>query len=83
MGFGVKWRSWIFYCVRLVRYFVLINGNPKGFFHSLRGLRQSDPLSPLSFIMVSEVLSKMIRKVEIGYIPGFLVEERACRESHL
>lgn len=48
-------------------------------FRSSRGLRQDDLLSPLLFIMVSEVFSKMIRKIEGEYIQGSLVGFGECR----
>ena len=39
---------------------VLINGSPKDFFGSSRGLRQDDPLSPLLFVIVTEALSRLL-----------------------
>lgn len=66
MGCGVKWRSWIFYYIRPVKFSMLVNDCPISFFRSLRGLKQGDPLSPLLFIMVSEVLSKLIRRTKVG-----------------
>ena len=39
MGFHNKWVSLVMACVRFVSYFVLINGEPKGYFHPSRGLR--------------------------------------------
>ena len=62
MGFGVKWSGWIKACVTFVRFSVLVNGSLEGFFGSSRGLRQGDPLYPVLFLLIMEVLSKILRK---------------------
>jgi hypothetical protein len=42
-GFSAKWRQWIFFCISTVRFSILVNGSPCGFFPSYRGLHQGDP----------------------------------------
>ena len=74
MGFGVKWCKWIRTCISTVQFSVLINGSPANFFGNSRGLRQGDPLSPMLFLILMEVFSRMLRRVErAGLIHGFKV----------
>ena len=72
--FSARWRQWISFYISMVRFSILVNGSPCGFFPSSRGLHQGDPLSPLLFVIVMEALSQMMdRVVEGGLLPGFLV----------
>ena len=51
--------------------FILLNGSPEGFFGSSRGLRQG---SPLLFLLIMEVLSRILRKTkECDLTHGFHV----------
>jgi hypothetical protein len=87
MGFGIRWRRWIEACIASVQFSVVINGYPEGFFTNSRGLRQGDPLSPLLFLLVMEVLSRMLKKVESeGLIRDFSAGNNGSnglRISHL
>ena len=74
MGFGSKWIQWIHMCISTVRFSVLVNRSPASFFNNSRGLRKGDPLSPLLFLLVKEVLSRLFKKTEEGgFIRGFQV----------
>ena len=84
MGFGVKWCKWICTCISTIQFSVLINGSPTDFFGSSRGLRQGDPLSPLLFLIMMEVFSRMLRRVEgAGLIRGFNLEGRRDGGEHV
>jgi hypothetical protein len=82
VGFGAKWWSWISFCISSIRFPILVNGSPKGFFDSSRGIRQGDPLSPLLFVFVMEALSRMLfARINDGLLEGFKVDNVTV--SHL
>jgi len=86
-GFKEKWCSWIAHCISSVRFSVLVNGTPFGFFSSSCGLGQGDPLSPLLFAIVMEALSKLLTTiVRRGLLSGFSVgsgSSKVANISHL
>ena len=56
LGFGLKWRKWIFGCLMNSRASILVNGSPTPEFEIQKGLRQGDPMSPFLFILAMEGL---------------------------
>ena len=59
-------------CISIARFSVLINGFPVGFFGSSCGLLQGDPLSLLLFLLVMEVLSRLLKRTKDGgFLNGF------------
>ena len=77
MGFGMRWCRWIRTCIFTVQFSVLFNGSLADFFGSSRGLRQGDPLSPVLFLVMMEVLSKMMKRAEgAGLLQGFRADGR-------
>lgn len=57
MGFGEKWKMWIWGCLNSAKASILVNGNPTDEFNTSKGVRQGDPLSPFLFIAAMEGLS--------------------------
>lgn len=56
--------TWITECISSPRFSVAINGDLAGFFEGKKGLRQGDSISPYLFIMLMEVLSRLLDKAE-------------------
>ncbi len=63
MGFGLVFQKWIktIYSLGRVRSAVQVNGFISGSFLISRGIRQGCPLSPLLYVLVSEIVTNYIR----------------------
>ncbi|KAL5548696.1 hypothetical protein UlMin_003927 [Ulmus minor] len=71
-------------CISSANFSIMINGKPRGRFGASRGLRQGDPLSPFLFILVADILGRMMDKaVSIGEVKGFKVGREEVVVSHL
>jgi hypothetical protein len=72
-GFGAKWRSWVMSLVTNGSIAIRLNDRNNAFFKIGKELRQGDPLSPLLFNLVADVITMMLAKVvRSGYIKGLM-----------
>ncbi|XP_016168024.1 uncharacterized protein LOC107610488 [Arachis ipaensis] len=84
MGFDWKWRGWVRECIGTASMAILINDSPSKPFKMERGLRQGDFLSPFLFVLVVDVLHKMIGEaVRNKRIFPLLVGKESIELSHL
>ncbi|XP_049368158.1 uncharacterized protein LOC125833012 [Solanum verrucosum] len=84
MGFGELFIDRVWRIMSNNWYSVIINGKRHGFFHSTRGLKQGDPLSPALFILGAEVLSRMLNLLHQNQMyKGFQMELRGPQINHL
>ncbi|XP_016192828.1 uncharacterized protein LOC107633742 [Arachis ipaensis] len=84
MGFGHRWRACVKECVSTASMSVLINGAPSKPFKMERGLRQGDPLSLFLFVLVVDVLHRMVGEaIRNGRISPLLVGRDKIELSHL
>lgn len=63
MGFSNTFVDIIWKLISNNYYYVLLNGQSVGFWHSTRGVKQGDPLSPALFILSSEVLTRALNSL--------------------
>jgi hypothetical protein len=70
-GFSTKWISWIKSFVTGGSVAINVNEDVGHFFQTRKGLRQGDPLSPILFNLVTDMLAILIKGAkEDGKISG-------------
>ena len=84
IGLDCRWVDLAMGTVTTTSYSILINGEPWGFVHPSRGIKQGDPLSPYLFLLCVEGLSALLRKAEKDRVlHGILSSQNGVCISHL
>lgn len=74
MSFDKNWIKIIKLCICSPYFSIAVNGALYGFFKRRNGLRQGDPISPSSFVLMAESLSRHITKLrEVGIWKGITI----------
>ncbi|XP_026450762.1 uncharacterized protein LOC113350872 [Papaver somniferum] len=82
-GFSDSWCMWVLNILSSARISVMINGCPEGYFSITRGLCQGDPLSPLIFVLIEDVLSRNISKLFSNHSMNVMVSKKGVAPTHL
>ncbi|KAM1493823.1 hypothetical protein PS1_025933 [Malus domestica] len=84
MGLCDAWVNTVMRCVSSVQFSMLLNGQHGKKFKPSRGVRKGDPLSPYQFFIVSEVLSRLIKRVtDLGFLDGIQLSANGPKLTHL
>lgn len=65
LGFPEVFTRWIYACISTASFSVVVNGELEGFFESRRGIRLGCSLSPYLFVMVQNVLSRLLDRATV------------------
>ncbi|XP_026396319.1 uncharacterized protein LOC113290954 [Papaver somniferum] len=81
-GFSDSWCMWVLNILSSARISVMINGCPEGYFGITRFLLQGDPLSPLIFVLIEDVLSRNISKLFANHSMNVMVSKKGVAPTH-
>ena len=84
IGFHEKWIGWVYECISLAYFSIMVNGELRDNIVPTRGLRQGDPLSPYLFLLFSKGLNGLINNaINEGNIWGYSLCKGGPKISHL
>lgn len=67
MAFPTRLINWIKAWVTSASFSICINGSLHGYFQGAKGLRQGDPMSPYLFVIVMEVLARILNEKSLDH----------------
>ena len=80
IGFPRRWINWICILLSTASTKILVNGVAGRRIAHARGLRQGDPISPMLFVIVMEVLNSLfgeaVRQGSLSPLPGRAIRHR-------
>jgi hypothetical protein len=76
-GFRDKWCAWIAILLSSASTRILLNGEPGPPIWHRQGLRQGDPLSPMTFVLLVDVLGKLVSAAMVAGVLAPLQPRRA------
>lgn len=83
-GISEQFIKLVLACISSPRFSVLLNGSPFGYFEAKRGIRQGDPMSLTLFTIFSDLLSRILEKVDSdGKISSIKVARTSPKITHL
>jgi len=82
-GFNKLWVNWILKLTSSAFFSILVNDTPFQPFHSTKGIRQGDPLSPFLFILMAEGLGRYLKAMVLeGSLKGIPLHNLHPTPSH-
>lgn len=75
--------TWIMRCIDTAAFSFAVNGEIEGFFSSSRGIRQVCSLSPYLYVIINNVLSKLLNRAAANDQIGFHPHCKEVNLSHL
>ena len=83
MGLPSQFINWIRLCISTASFSVSVNGSLEGFFTSARGIRQGCSLSPYLYVILSNVISKLLNQAAEDRKFAYHPQCQGVRLTHL